>query len=108
MKDTYKTAFKNLIILEIGDYVSAPYCTKLFADYGANVIKIEPKEGDSSRKSAPFPNDIPNSETSGLYLNLNTNKKSITLNLDTSDGKALFIELIKKVTYLLLINHLVI
>ena len=96
MKDTYKTAFKNLIILEIGDYVSAPYCTKLFADYGANVIKIEPKEGDSSRKSAPFPNDIPNSETSGLYLNLNTNKKSITLNLDTSDGKALFIELIKK------------
>ena len=76
MKDTYKTAFKNLIILEIGDYVSAPYCTKLFADYGANVIKIEPKEGDSSRKSAPFPNDIPNSETSGLYLNLNTNKNS--------------------------------
>ncbi|MBS95896.1 MAG: hypothetical protein CL736_02020 [Chloroflexi bacterium] len=90
------TNFEDLIILEIGDYISAPYCTKLFADYGANVIKIEPLQGDSSRKSGPFPKNIPNCETSGLYLNLNTNKKSITLNLNTMDGKAIFIELIKK------------
>tara|TARA_B100001029_G_scaffold151689_1_gene134338 strand:- start:366 stop:1574 length:1209 start_codon:yes stop_codon:yes gene_type:complete len=95
-KTNNKTTFKDLFILEIGDYIAAPYCTKLFADYGANVIKIESLKGDSSRKSGPFPNNTPNSETSGLYLNLNTNKKGITLNLETNDGKSLFTELIKK------------
>ena len=94
-KTNNKTTFEDLFILEIGDYIAAPYCTKLFADFGANVIKVESLQGDSSRKSGPFPRNIPNIETSGLYLNLNTNKKSVTLNFETNDGIALFIELIK-------------
>jgi crotonobetainyl-CoA:carnitine CoA-transferase CaiB-like acyl-CoA transferase len=103
MKNNKKhNAFENLLILEIGDLIAAPYCTKLFADYGAQVIKLEPPEGDYSRKSGPFPNNIPHQETSGLYLNLNTNKKSMTLNLQNLDGRNLFIKLITKANLLVI------
>ena len=62
--------------------VAAAYATKLLADLGAEVIKIEPPAGDPARRRGPFPggeSQIPN--CSGLYLYLNTNKRSVTLDL---------------------------
>lgn len=80
-------------VLEIGTFVSAPYCGKLFAGYGAEVIKIEPPGGDLSRAHGPFKDGVPNPETSSLFLYLNTGKKSIELDLATPEGLDAFYKL---------------
>jgi CoA:oxalate CoA-transferase len=88
-------ALSGLKVIEYGNYISAPYCTKLLAGLGAEVLKIEkPGNGDESRSHGPFPDDIPDSEKSGLFLFLNTNKLDITLNLDTTTGRNIFYRLI--------------
>jgi CoA:oxalate CoA-transferase len=88
-------ALSGLKVIEYGNYVSAPYCTKLLAGLGAEVLKIEkPGTGDESRNHGPFPGDIPDTEKSGLFLFLNTNKLDVTLNLDTPTGKNIFKRLI--------------
>jgi len=89
-------ALTDLKVLEFGNLVSAPYCGKLLADLGAEVIKIEePGIGDEARKRGPFAQDIPGVERSGLFAYLNTNKLSITLNPRNALGKALFEELVR-------------
>jgi CoA:oxalate CoA-transferase len=86
----------GLTVLDLGHYISGPYCTKLLAGMGAEVIKIEkPDEGDPSRRMGPFPDDAPHLEKSGTFLYLNTGKKSITLNLKTDTGKTIFKRLLK-------------
>jgi crotonobetainyl-CoA:carnitine CoA-transferase CaiB-like acyl-CoA transferase len=79
---------EGLRVLEIGTFVSAPYCGKLFAGYGAEVIKIEPPEGDLSRAHGPFKDAIPNPETSALFLYLNTGKKSVVLDIASPEGRS--------------------
>ncbi len=66
------------------------FCTKLLADYGADVIKVEPPSGDPGRRKGPFPNDEPHLERSAYFLFYNTNKRSITLDLESPEGKGLF------------------
>ena len=83
-------------IVEYGNLISGPFCAKILADLGAEVIKIEkPELGDDSRKEEPFLRDIPGIERSGLFQYLNMNKLGITLNLETSTGKKIFSELLK-------------
>lgn len=90
-----QNALSSLKVIEYGNYISAPYCTKLLAGLGAEVIKIEkPAIGDESRSHGPFLNDIPDLEKSGLFLFLNTNKLGITLNPDTKTGRDIFKKLI--------------
>ena len=75
-------------VLDLTQGVSGPYATKLFADYGADVLKIErPGSGDPARRLGPFPGDAPHLETSGMFLHLNTGKQSVTLNLKTATGQ---------------------
>ena len=89
-------ALEDVKVLDLGWHIAGPYCTKLLADYGAQVIKVErPDGGDPARKEGPFPKDEPNCEASGLFLYLNNNKKGITLNLKTESGKKYLKELIK-------------
>ncbi len=89
-------ALAGIKVLEFGDFISAPYCSKLLADLGAEVIKIEkPGLGDSSRSWGPFPQDIPHPEKSGLFLFLNTSKRGITLNAESASGRRIFRDLIK-------------
>jgi len=91
-----KRALSGLKVVEYGSFVSASYCTKLMADMGAEVIKIEePGKGDESRDYGPFPDDVPHPERSGLFLYLNTDKLGITLNVRTATGKAILEELLK-------------
>ncbi|MGH1493156.1 MAG: CaiB/BaiF CoA transferase family protein [Acidimicrobiales bacterium] len=101
------TGLTGIRVLEIGEMVSAPYATKLLADLGADVIKAEPSVGDPARKRGPFryttptpattnlfgvPDEEPaetetpqpvvptgDPEASGLYLALNTNKRSVVI-----------------------------
>tara|TARA_Y100000310_G_scaffold336564_1_gene421475 strand:+ start:2951 stop:4489 length:1539 start_codon:yes stop_codon:yes gene_type:complete len=89
-------ALSDLKVVEYADFVSGPFCGKLMADLGADVIKIEaPSSGDTARNTGPFPNDIPHAERSGLFLYLNTNKRSVTLDPATPAGADIFRELIK-------------
>jgi len=87
-------ALAGLKVLEFGDFIAGPYCAKLLADLGADVIKIEPPNGDRTRSYGPFPEDIPHPESSGLFLYLNTNKRGVTLNTDTATGKQIFLKLV--------------
>jgi CoA:oxalate CoA-transferase len=90
-------ALSHLKVIELSNFVCGPYCTKLLADLGAEVIKIEPPgTGDMSRRRGPFLNDTPDPETSGLFLYLNTNKLSITLDIKTTTGRNILKELIKQ------------
>ncbi len=85
---------QGLRVLEVGDFISAPYCGKLLADMGAEVIKVEPSGvGDCSRQYGPFLDDNPHPERSGLFLYLNGNKRGITLNLATPTGQGILREL---------------
>jgi len=86
----------GLKVVEWGAFISAPFCTKLIADLGAEVIKVEPPiVGDEARHYGPFLNDIPDGEKSGLFLYLNTNKLGITLDLAKATGRELFVKLIR-------------
>ena len=81
-------ALSNIRVLDFTQTIAGPYCTKLLADYGADVIKVErPGIGDGARRMGPFPKDEPHPEKSGTFLHLNTNKRSITLNLKTAQGQ---------------------
>jgi CoA:oxalate CoA-transferase len=90
-------ALSHLKVLEICSYVTGPYCTKLMADLGAEVVKTEPPgTGDEARRRGPFLDDIPDAERSGLFLHLNTNKLGITLDPETSTGRRILRELIRQ------------
>ena len=91
-------ALADITVLDLTHYIAGPYCTKLLATYGAEVIKIErPGTGDPARQAGPFPGDVPHPEKSGLFLHLNTNKQSVTINLQHTRGQALVRELVKQV-----------
>lgn len=82
-------------VLEMGGGVAAPFCAKLLADYGADVIKIEPPAdgdsagGDAARYAGPFVGDDPHPDKSIPFLYRNTNKRGITLNVGGDAGRVL-------------------
>jgi len=83
-------------VIDLTHHITGPYCTKLLSDYGAEVIKIErPDGGDPARRMAPFFHDEPGLEKSGLFLHLNTNKKSVTLNLKAAAGRQMLLDLVR-------------
>lgn len=85
----------GLRVLDLSQYIAGPYCTKLLADYGAEVIKVEPPDnGDVARQVGPFPDDVSHPEKSGLFLHLNTNKMSVTLDLEKHDGRELLRQMV--------------
>ncbi|MGB6836965.1 MAG: CoA transferase [Dehalococcoidia bacterium] len=95
-------ALEGLRVLEYARMVSGPYCAKLLADLGAEVVKIEqPSLGDPARQKGPFPGDLPHPEKSGLFLYLNTNKLGITLDVQTEEGRKVFRELAQEADILI-------
>jgi len=87
----------GLRVLELGEFISAPYCGKLLVDMGAEVLKVERWDGgDWARDYGPYPNDLPLRECSGLFLYLNTNKRGVTLNLDTPTGREILAGLLSR------------
>lgn len=96
-----ETALHGTLVLDLSEGIAGPYCAKLLAAYGAEVIKIEPPAaGDRARRTGPFLDDIPNRETSALYQYLNTGKKGVTLNLNSASGRHLLLELVQQVDVL--------
>jgi crotonobetainyl-CoA:carnitine CoA-transferase CaiB-like acyl-CoA transferase len=88
--------FEGIKIIDLTNHIAGSFCTKYFADYGADVIKIEkPDRGCLTRHMPPFAGEAPDLNKSLYYLYLNTNKRSITLNLKSDTGKKIFSELVK-------------
>jgi crotonobetainyl-CoA:carnitine CoA-transferase CaiB-like acyl-CoA transferase len=79
----------GLRVVELGDGIAPSYCTKLLADYGTEVIKVELPEGDRWRAAGPFRDDDPSTEGGGLFTFLNTSKQSVTIDWRTADGSEL-------------------
>jgi crotonobetainyl-CoA:carnitine CoA-transferase CaiB-like acyl-CoA transferase len=85
----------KLRVLDIADE-KASFCSKILADLGAQVIKVEKPGGDSSRKIGPFLNNSAHPEQSLFFWYNNTNKVGVTLDLQQIDGRKFFAKLIEK------------
>ncbi|MXX46873.1 MAG: hypothetical protein F4Z38_01000 [Chloroflexi bacterium] len=83
-------ALAGMTVLEDGGGIAASYAGKLLADLGADVIKVEVPGGDQVRRLSPFPKDEPWRERSGLHLFLDTNKRSVTLDLESAAGRRMY------------------
>ena len=71
-------------------------CSRALADLGADVIKVEPPEGDPARYTGPFPDGRPHIEKSGRFLSLNVNKRGVTLDLDSDSGRDTLLSLVRE------------
>ena len=87
-----KGPLAGITVLDLSRVMAGPYCTMLMADMGADVIKIEnPDGGDDTRSYLPAIRGV------GVYFaNINRNKRGVTLNLKSQEGKALFLEMVAK------------
>ena len=72
-------ALSDLRVLDISRRIPGHVCTKVLADFGADVVLAEPPAGDPTRSLNPFINDLPSTESSGFFRYLNNNKRGITL-----------------------------
>ena len=93
-------ALDGVKVLDLTHHIAGPWCTKLLADYGADVLKVERPEGDPARGMPPFYHDEIDQDKSLLFLYLNTCKRGITLNLKTLQGRRMFRELLQDVDLL--------
>ncbi|HYM16404.1 MAG TPA: CoA transferase, partial [Dehalococcoidia bacterium] len=83
------TALGDLRVIDLAGEIGV-YATKLLADLGADVIRVEPPDGDPLRDIGPFWHDERAAGRSLSFLNNNTNKRSVTLDITEPDGRALF------------------
>lgn len=92
-----KGALSGITVIDLTRVLAGPYCSMFLADMGANVIKVEvPNKGDDTRAYVPS-----YSGESAYFVNLNRNKRSITLNLKSEKGKTILKEMVKKADILL-------
>lgn len=81
-------------VVDLSQYIAGPYCGRILAGFGADVIKVEPPDGDPIRRWGPFVDAAPDPETGALHLYLNQGKRSVTLDLDTEAGRAVLRQLL--------------
>lgn len=88
-------ALAGLRVIDLTQMLAGPYCTMMLADQGADVLKIEPIEGDPTRHFGPFRADDKDHHFGGYFQSTNRNKKSIGLDLKSAEGKDLFRRLVR-------------
>lgn len=81
-------------VIELAEGIAGPYAGQLLAGLGADVLKVEPPEGDVTRRWGPFPNDEPHPERSAHFLYLNCGKRSVTLDTTTGAGRTVLARLV--------------
>jgi len=99
-----KSALEGIKVVEFATMVSGPYCGKLLADMGADVIKVESPEGDPARYTGPFPKTGQDPEQCALYLYNNTSKRGIALDFSKEDDLEVFRQLLSRAD-VLIDNH---
>ncbi|MGN0203339.1 MAG: CaiB/BaiF CoA transferase family protein [Coprococcus sp.] len=88
------TILEGIRVLDLANE-NGVYCTRLLAELGAEVIKVEPPKGDSTRHIGPFAGDEKDIEKSLFHAYYNAGKKSITLDIQKEEGRALFLKLVR-------------
>lgn len=81
-------------VLDLTQALAGPYCTMLLADLGADVVKIEPPNGDMTRFSGPFLPDDPEQAYGGYFASVNRGKRSVVLDLKQDDDRERFLRLV--------------
>ena len=94
------TALKGVRVIELANERIA-FAGKLLADMGADVILVEPLDGEPSRNYPPFIDDQPGENRSLHFLHYNTSKRGVTLDLDSLEGRSKFKSLIASADVLL-------
>src|SRR5215218_826461 len=89
-------ALTGITVLDMTSHIAGPYTTKLLADLGARVIKVERPGGDPARRLGPFLHDQPGPERSATFQFLNTNKESIVLDLTRPEPRAVVYDLARQ------------
>ena len=82
-------------MVDLSDGIAGAFCAKLFADFGADAIKVEPPSGDSIRSLGPFPGDSADPEASGMFIYLNANKRGVTVDIESVRGGEIAAELLR-------------
>ena len=91
----------GVTVLDLTEDIAGPYCTKLFADFGADVIKVEPPGGDRSRSVGPWYQGRSGPERSGTFCYFNTNKRSLLLDIERAEARAVIERLIARADILI-------
>ncbi|WP_420145537.1 CaiB/BaiF CoA transferase family protein [Sphingobium sp.] len=87
-------ALQDIRIIDLTQMLAGPYATMMLADHGADVIKVEPPEGDMTRPLGPFRADNAGDDLGGYFQSINRNKRSICLNLKTPEGRDALLRLV--------------
>ncbi|HMF96327.1 MAG TPA: CoA transferase, partial [Vicinamibacterales bacterium] len=89
---TAAAALADIVVLDLSHALAGPFASTMLGDYGAEIIKIEPLDGEISRAwGPPFYDD-----ESAYFVNLNRNKKSVAIDLKHPEGRALFFRLLER------------
>ena len=89
-------ALSYLRVVDLSNGIAGAFCSKLFAHFGADVIKVEPPSGDPTRSLGPFSGGNSDPEASGMFMYLNANKRGATLDLESERGRRLAADLMAK------------
>jgi crotonobetainyl-CoA:carnitine CoA-transferase CaiB-like acyl-CoA transferase len=89
-------ALEGLKVLDLTQMLAGPYCTQLLADQGAEVVKVEPPEGDMTRAMGPYRADDSLRLWGGYFQSINRNKKSLCIDLKQPAAREIFLRLVER------------
>jgi crotonobetainyl-CoA:carnitine CoA-transferase CaiB-like acyl-CoA transferase len=86
----------DIRVIDLTQALAGPFCTMLLADLGADVVKVEPPQGDMARQVGPHPADREKCNFGGYFASVNRNKRSVVLNLKGEADRAILLSLVDK------------
>ena len=86
-------ALDGVRIVDLTQMLAGPFCTMLLADQGAEIIKVEPLDGDDTRIMGPYHDEDKLLAFGGYFASINRNKKSIAIDLKKPEGRDLVLRL---------------
>jgi crotonobetainyl-CoA:carnitine CoA-transferase CaiB-like acyl-CoA transferase len=86
-------ALRSLQVIDLTQVLAGPFCTMMLADHGAEIIKVEPIDGESTRRVGPFHPEDGLRAFGGYFQSVNRNKKSLALDLKTDEGRDILLRL---------------
>jgi crotonobetainyl-CoA:carnitine CoA-transferase CaiB-like acyl-CoA transferase len=96
-QETHDLALEHITVLDLTHMLSGPYGTMLLADLGARTIKVEPPgSGEGTRRLLENDPDYARGGMGAYYLTLNRNKESVCVDLKSPEGKAVFLDLVRR------------
>jgi crotonobetainyl-CoA:carnitine CoA-transferase CaiB-like acyl-CoA transferase len=87
-------ALRSLRVIDLTQVLAGPFCTMMLADHGAEIIKVEPIEGESTRRVGPFDSEDGLRAYGGYFQSVNRNKKSLAIDLKTDEGRDILLRLV--------------